>query len=249
MNSLEKLLSILDFVSEDSPTCTPEDVAEKLGVSRTSSYRYLKTLSDAGLLAVRSSGDYGLGSRVLELDRYMRLTDPLIIRSERTMQELSQRFGENLLLNSFYGRTMVCVSQAWVNVQPTNYNRGQKQSLYRGAASKAILANFPAHRLRAMYSRDASAIAKAGMGQTWAEFRGVLKAIREAGHAVTIAEVDPGVAGIAAPVFDGDGPVMGSLVWAVPEERLSAKQGILTAAIMDAARQISLQGGADDDGR
>ncbi|ASN51303.1 IclR family transcriptional regulator [Sinomonas sp. R1AF57] len=238
-NSLEKALSILDLVSEDKPTCTPEEVAEVLGVSRTSSYRYLKVLSDAGLLAGRTGGDYGLGSRILELDRTMRLTDPLFLRAQTIMGELSARIGENLLLNSYYGRTMVCVAQSWVNAQATNYSRGQRLSLYRGAASKAILAYFPAHRLRAMYRRDAAEIERSGIGSTWDQFRRYLKQIRDAGSAWSDSEVDPGVTGIAAPIFDGDGPVLGSLAWAVPSSRAESKRADLTAEVIAAARAIS----------
>ena len=238
-NSLEKALSILDLVSEGKPTCTAEEVAEALGVSRTSSYRYLKVLADAGLLAGRRGGDYGLGSRVLELDRTMRLTDPLFLRAQPVMGELSARLGENLLLNSFYGRTMVCVAQSWVNAQATNYNRGQRLSLYRGAASKAILAHFPAHRLRAMYRRDAAEIEASGLGITWDQFRRSLKRIRDDGYASSESEVDPGVAGIAAPIFDGDGPVIGSLAWAVPSHRVEGRRTELTAEIIVAAKTIS----------
>lgn len=239
-NSLEKALSILDLVSEDKPTCTPEEVAEALGVSRTSSYRYLKVLSDAGLLAGRMGGDYGLGSRVLELDRTMRLTDPLFLRAQDVMSELSVRFGENLLLNSYYGRTMICVAQFWVNVQATNYSRGQRLSLYRGAASKAILAHFPAHRLRVMYRRDSAEIESSGMGVTWDQFRRYLRQIRDAGSVSSDSEVDPGVTGIAAPIFDGDdGPVLGSLAWAVPSSRVEGKRAELTAEVIAAAKAIS----------
>jgi hypothetical protein len=48
--SLARMLSVLDLFSDQRLHWSAEDISETLGVSLPTSYRYLKTLSDAGLL-------------------------------------------------------------------------------------------------------------------------------------------------------------------------------------------------------
>ena len=61
-----------------------------------------------------------------------------------------------------------------------------------------------------------SEIADAGLGTSWEEFRRGLAAIRRAGASVSRGEIDPGRVGVAAPIFDKDRAVLGSLSLALP---------------------------------
>ena len=50
LNSLERLIGILDVFEEAPGVFTAEQLHDRLGYTRSTMYRYLKTLSDAGLL-------------------------------------------------------------------------------------------------------------------------------------------------------------------------------------------------------
>ena len=52
-----------------SPLIAVEDITVRLGYTRSTAYRYLKELCDAGLVAPVSSGNYSLGPRIVELER------------------------------------------------------------------------------------------------------------------------------------------------------------------------------------
>ena len=52
------MLSILDLFRDDTTAAFQEDVMEHLECSRATAYRYLKSLTESGLLAPTSGGAY-----------------------------------------------------------------------------------------------------------------------------------------------------------------------------------------------
>ena len=74
-SSLARAFDVLDLFTLETPRLTSEEVSARLGYSRSMAYRYLKELCDAGLLVPQSGGQYGLGPRIIELERLVALTD------------------------------------------------------------------------------------------------------------------------------------------------------------------------------
>jgi len=115
-----------------------------------------------------------------------------------------------------------------------SYERGRLMPLYRGATSKIILAHLPTRTLKSLFAHDAADIATAGLGGSWDEFRQRLAAVRRLGYNVSRGEIDPGRVGIAAPIFDKDRAVLGSLSLALPavraDDTLIARLASLTVA-------------------
>ncbi|MDX9782553.1 MAG: HTH domain-containing protein, partial [Bacteroidales bacterium] len=70
---IERLLRIMQLLTDRSRVCTVETIAESVGVSQRTAYRYLDTFDSAGLLLERE------GSRVsLSRDsRYFRMISDL----------------------------------------------------------------------------------------------------------------------------------------------------------------------------
>ena len=62
-SSLSRMLGVLDLFCEQRLHWSAEDIAETMGVSLPTSYRYLKTLSDAGLLRRGSDCDCAVHER------------------------------------------------------------------------------------------------------------------------------------------------------------------------------------------
>ena len=90
--------------------------------------------------------------------------------------------------------------------------RGTVLSLFTGAGSQVLLAYLPPHRLTSLYLSHASAIADAGLGDSWKEFRSHLSQIRKQGYAETIGRMNPGMHSLAVPVQWPDGKLAGSLL-------------------------------------
>ncbi len=224
MQSHERMLGILDlFDSEDDYVALPfDEIHARVGYTRSTLYRYLKALTDAGLLSSLPGLGYVLGSRIIELDYKIRSGDPLIRAARPVMEELASRFSGIALLCRKYREHVLCIHQErGTETLQSNYDRGRVRPLLLGAASVAILAYLPAYQLGRLYNRIPEEFDAAGFGKSFAEVKASLKMHRQQGWVVTTGEVTPGVAGIAAPLFDGNHDVLGSLSLTVRESQMT----------------------------
>jgi DNA-binding IclR family transcriptional regulator len=155
----------------------------------------------------------------VELDRLMRISDPFLLAGSKVMHAYSQRHGLNMLLASYYRDSIMCVDIAWPDPSiPPHFERGLPMSLFRGAMAKIILAHLSSYQLRNVALNNADEIRVAGLGSNWTEFRGYMADLSRQGYAVTHAEMYPGSVGLAAPIFDSDGKILGSMTFAVTEK-------------------------------
>ena len=226
-SSLGRMLSVLDAFSEDAPIWTVDRIATTLGYTRATAYRYVGGLCDAGLLTRVAQGAYALGPRIIELDRQIQRCDPLLMAAEPVMEDLLHpNRGQVALLCSLFRETVLCIHQAGHDkALALSYARGRPMPLFRGATSKVILAYLPERRLTRLYLENQAEIRTAGLGRTREEFLASLKPIRRQGFSITHADVDPGVVGVAVPVFGGERAVIGSLSIVFSEGRFPERQG------------------------
>lgn len=242
-SSGDRLLAVLALFTVERPQWTVEAAANKLGVSVTTTYRYFKRLTKAGLITPISGANYSLGPAIVQMDRLIQISDPMLGAARGVMLDLIQYAAEGsiiLLCRQFHDRVM-CLHQVIGRgpQPPVSYERGRLMPLFRGATSKIILAHLPTRILKSLFAHDAAEIAAAGLGGNWQEFRHAVAALRRAGFCVSGGEIDPGRVGIAAPIFDGERAVLGSLTFVLPAARagdgLVARLASLTVA---GAREI-----------
>lgn len=241
LNSLEKMLSLLDVFTLAAPVWSTEDLIRHSRLSRSTCYRYIKVLQDSGFLAPVANGSYILGPRIIELDYQIRVCDPVYTAGGPPMQRLAARTGQNALLCLLFSGTVMCVREELNEDAPAGlFSRGQKRSLFTGAASKIILAHLPAHQLRSLFANHRKSIAAASLGADWESFRKALRKIREHGHCITTGEFAAGITGIAAPLFNRTGQVLGSLGIAMPASAADpARLPALAKAVMRAAQETT----------
>lgn len=212
------MLSLLDQFDMNTSEWSFDELHAKLGFSRSTLYRYLKTLCDAGLLATFPGRGYTLGPRIIELDYQIIMTDPLIHAARPIMEELTAEYSCVSLLCRRYRQKVLCVHQESSTSRfHSNYERGRARPLLIGAASTTILANFSSYQLNKLYEQIPDDFEKANLGSTLAAVRENLRGTRQSGWVLTEGQVTPGVTGIAAPIFDGKGEVVASISLTLPE--------------------------------
>jgi DNA-binding IclR family transcriptional regulator len=223
--SLEKMLEILDLFEEQDSRWTPEQMMQRLACPRSTLYRYLRVLANAGLVTSLPDIGYTLGPRIAELDFEMRSSDPLIVNGRPLLQALVKEIPGVGLLCRYYKERVLCVHQeAGGDEIRSGYERGRAMPIARGAASRAILAHLKLAQLRALHERSPREFSSMGMGRTFEQVQSYLLRIRKQGYCVSRGEVTPGVMGIAAPVFDSEGTVIGSLSITVPEAGMNERR-------------------------
>ena len=226
-----------------------EDVIERLSYTKSTAYRYLKTLCDVGLLAPAGGTFYSLGPRIVELDRLMHLTDPLLQAGQELMPTLATAMPNSIvLLSSLYRDRVLCLHkegpeaiQAEGRSIRIRRARGLPLPLFQGAASLIILALLPAHRVRGLYLSRQAEITEAGLGADWESFRSHLAALRREGHTITVGQFNPLLAAVAVPVIPGgEGEVRGSLTRILARADLPAGgPGALVGELKEAASRMA----------
>ncbi|MBI2319498.1 MAG: IclR family transcriptional regulator [Betaproteobacteria bacterium] len=224
-SSLEKMIGILDLFEEEHLRWTPEQMMARLACPRSTLYRYLRVLANAGLITSLPDVGYALGPRIAELDYRMRSSDPLISNGRPLLEALAKEIPGIGLLCRYYRGCVLCVhQQAGANGIRSSYERGRAMPIARGAASRVILAYLKPAHLRQLFESQAREFSRVGMGRSFAKVQEHLRQIRRQGHCVTRGEVTPGVIGIAAPVLDSEAAVIGSLSITVPESGANTRR-------------------------
>jgi len=241
MSSLERMLAILDLFTETHPVWSVDEIAAKFGYTRSTAYRYVRELADAGLLTQAETARYSLGPRIIQLDRQLRVSDPLLKAMQALEPTLPRWSSEQIwLLCRLYRDTVTCIHQAGQLTRGISFSRGYPMPLFRGATSKAILAFLPERHYTRLYLDNPELVKDAGLGTNWSEFKASLRQIRHNGYAVSVGEVDNGVFGIAAPVFGANQKVIGSISVVRPASQLDdVRWDAESQAIIDIAAKLS----------
>lgn len=212
MSRTLKVLQLLRLFDEQHPVLRAADIAQRLRISQATAYRCIDDLEAAGLLECIGTGLYGLGPAIVEMDRQIRIADPLIEAASDVARSLSDRTRGTVLLCRLHGLKVICVHSVAGTAAPRviGYERGRAMPLYRGAPSRAILAHLPAHTLQRAIDEDADALRRAGWPTSLDELQRRLEASRAQGVQVSVAEVDDQAHGWAVPLFLGQ-QLIGSL--------------------------------------
>lgn len=247
MNSLRRMLDILDLFKPEQPILSVETVCSQLGYTPASAYRYVRELSAVGLL-VRLPRGYALGPRVIELDRQMTEYDPLLVGSRDLADDLVEQTALDVLVSELYGHTVINIfEKAGSDQQPLNFGRGKPMALFRGATSRVILAYLLPRQLRRMYDAHENTPDLHRLGSNWKGFSKSMQRVRKQGYCISVGELDQDKTGISAPIFDEKQRILGSITLVGSNERFKAfNEEFLVQVIVDAAQQITTRigGGA-----
>lgn len=236
----DRAIDLLCLFDVSTPVLSAGEIAARLGISRSTAYRYIQSLRSYDLLEEDAGrGGFRLGSRIFELARVARQGLGLSELALPVMHALSRDLGEAVLLTRRTGMMAVCLERV-ETAQPIrlSYERGHLLPLHAGAPSKVLLA----------FDDQADAVIESlGTLERFTdstitdpdELRAELAVIREQGYAVSNGERDAGVRGIAAPIFGADrllvaGISAGCLALSADDEMTAT-----IAAVRAAAQQVT----------
>ena len=203
LSSFGKILTVLDLFSVSRPIINVDIISEELGLSKPTSYRYLKELVSAELLQRLSgtSGDYTLGSKIAVLDYISRTTDPLVQISIPFMQQIVERTEFGCLLTHLnYDSCIDIPHELYKDLTTLIYGRGCPRPIYKGSSAKVILAHLPKQRVLDYYRRFVTELSEVGFAHSEEEFLLQMKQIKKQGYYFSSGEVDPNLASLSIPV-------------------------------------------------
>ena len=201
MSSFVRMLAVLDLFTGRDPAWTPDAIAQRLGCSLPTAYRYVRALLGAGLLRRAGAGTYVLGPRLAELDLQLRLTDPLLRDGDPALRALCEDTGCDVVVAEALGDRIVTVQQLPGPERVSiSFGRGRRMPAFRGMLSKTLLAWMPRPALRRLYAAHREEAAGEAFARDFDTLLATLKTIRAQGWASSVGELDPGLAGVAVPL-------------------------------------------------
>src|ERR1700689_3920012 len=212
-------MGVLHTVAE-SP-CGLAELCDRTGLARATAYRLAAALEVHRLLARGDEGRWGLGPAVTELAS--RVNDPLLAASAAVLPQLRESTGESVQLYRREGTSRVCVAA----LEPSAGLRdtvpvGARLPMTAGSGAKVLLAHGDAATQRAVLPH--------------AKFTDrTLAEVRRRGWAQSVAEREPGVASVSAPVRDSRGVVIAAISVSGPIDRMGRRPGARWAADLLAA--------------
>ncbi|OBY30414.1 IclR family transcriptional regulator [Mycolicibacter kumamotonensis] len=216
---LDKALAVLHTVAE-SP-CGLAELCDRTGLPRATAHRLAAGLEAHRLLGRDGDGRWQIGPAISELAA--RADDPLLAAGGTVLARLREITGESAQLYRREGSTRVCVAA----LEPPAGLRdtvpvGARLPMTAGSGAKVLLA----------YAEPA--LQQEVLAQAKFTSR-TLSEVRRRGWAQSIAEREPGVASVSAPVRDQRGAVVAAISVSGPIDRLGRRPGARWAADLLAA--------------
>jgi DNA-binding IclR family transcriptional regulator len=239
-SSLARMLGVLDLFNDQQLTWTAEAIAAALQVSLPTGYRYVRLLTESGLLQRTADSQYTLGPRIVVLDHYIRQADPVLQHGMPFMKELVETTGLDCVISGLYGHQLLDTHRER-GPAPENlsYGRGRPRPLFLGAAAKVIVASFSPAQLRKLFDTRKGEIADAGLPTDWSAFRRYYAAIRKAGFYFSVGELEPNLAAVGVPLIHGSGAVLGAMSLVTTVQRMAVIDlSRLTPLLSRAAQDI-----------
>jgi IclR family transcriptional regulator, pca regulon regulatory protein len=203
--SLERGLAILGCFTPARPVLGIADIADDLGMSRSTTHRYVITLVALGYLEQGASRKYRLGLRVTDLGMSALNSTGLREHAHPYLEELRQRTSYSTSLVVLDGTEILYVDRV------RSFRRGQDKikldvhtgsrlPAYTTATGKLLLANLPEGEQRDLIAQ--MKLTKRGPNTITSKkaLREELEVIQSAGFAVNDEELAADIYAIAAPV-------------------------------------------------
>ena len=238
--TLLKGLKVLEAVTDVThPSRTIDEVATRLGLTRSNAHRTLQTLMYAGYIERDKDTGYRGGIRLFELAARQRGSLDLRRIAAPSLRKLAANTGETVHLSVLDGIEVVYIDKI-DSPQPIRaYSMiGGRAPAYAVATGKALLAYQPEGYLDT-YADQLGQHSRSTL-TTLPKLKEELRRAVRAGYAINRGEWRDGVGGIAVAIFNALDDVVGAIGVSGPIDRLSlARSKKLASEVKACAAEIS----------
>ena len=238
-----RAFSVLEAVAESSQSVSISDVAEKVHVDRSTAYRMLSTLQEAGYVTQDDTTKrFKLSYKVISLSRNLLVDNEITSLIYRTLRNISDATEETVELSVLDGLQTVLVQQVRGTQRVTaNFHIGDRSDLHCTSIGKALLAYQDTLYVERVI---ANGLPKRAVNTITdpQELRIELHRIRTQGYAVDNLELADDMRCIAVPIFESGARVIRGISISGPATRFSLeKLDQLKMPMLEASRGLSEQ--------
>ena len=213
--SAERSLALLTSFDDSRAEIGVTEIAESLGVHKSTASRLAAALERAGFLT-RAGKRYRLGTELIRLGALALRGFDVVATTQPAMERLSRQTGETINLAVPDGNDILNVAEI-----PSTFIlgcsggwTGRRTKPHAAANGKVLLAYGAIGLPRQLERYTEHTITTPGA------LHEELAAVRRNGYATATAELEEGLVAVAAPVFDGTGACVAALSVSGPAHRI-----------------------------
>lgn len=218
VKTVETAFDILELIKE-LDGLTLGEVAEELGMAKSTAHRHLKTL-ERREYAVAEGNVYYPGLRFLEFGEFTRTRQAGFNMVRETVDELAEKTDERIqFMVEEHGMGVHLYRAIGSNAIWRNHAIGQRVYLHSIAAGKAVLAYLPEDRVDEIIAQRGLPKLTDRTIATREDLFEELATVRERGFAFNNQETTEGLHAVGVPIMGTDDTVIGSLSASGPAHR------------------------------
>ncbi|NHN57030.1 IclR family transcriptional regulator [Calidifontibacter sp. DB0510] len=250
MTSARHTVNLLQLLARRGSPQPGAVIARDLGLPRSSTYRLLAVLRDAGFVTHDADDRrWGLGVAAYELGSAYTRQAPLQRIARPPLTRLVDRTGHSAHLAVLHGRDVLYVIEERAPGRPLLVTDvGVRLPATLTASGLAMLAQLPVAQVRALYPSRADFVVRHGVGpSSLTALRSELARVRQRGHATEDGSVTPGLASVAVAAFDHTGQPAAAVACTFPTDTVSASErtalvGEVAATAAEIGRRLGHRG-------
>jgi DNA-binding IclR family transcriptional regulator len=241
IRAVDRALDILLCFTKQSPQLTMTQIAEQVGMNKSTVHRLLATLEKKRFVQRDpATGLYQLGIRLLQMAYLTLEHNDLRHSAAPFLRQLCEQHRETITLSILDGADMVFLD---VVESPQRVklaaSTGQRLPAFATAAGKIFLAFSSQETVQKVLDQGMQAFTQQTI-QSQKDYQKNLDSARRAGFAISMQEYEVGISAVAAPILDAHGHPFAAVTVAGPAFRLT--QEIMNAigpSIVTAAQEIA----------
>jgi IclR family transcriptional regulator, pca regulon regulatory protein len=227
--SLERGLAILGCFTPERPVLGIADLAEELGMSRSTTHRYVITLTRLGYLEQGARRKYSLALRVTDLGISAMNSTGLYEHAHLYLDELRSRTGFTVSAAVLDGAEILVVDRLrggrrGQRLIDFDHAPGSRLPAHCTAAGKLLLAHLPDPLQREVLAELELTKRAPNTIKSKTALREELQQLREDNLAVANEELEPGLYAIAAPIRSGTGEVSAAAAMTAHSSMISLEE-------------------------
>ena len=239
---LAKGLNLLEELAQSVDGMTAIELADSVGVHKTTAYRYLNTLLQTGYIQTNGDGSYHLGNKILELSSQLLRRIPLRETAHPFLVKLSAETQKTVHLCVLDGSDVVYIDKVESQRSLPMMSRiGSRAPAYCTGVGKALLSSLPTDQIVSLLQRITLEKRTEATITDPMRLLEELKLTAERGYALDGGEHEEGIKCFAAPIRGYGGDVVGaiSLTGLKREFDDSGKSEKMIAAVENTVAEIS----------
>jgi len=209
---LEKGLKLLEQLAESAEGLTAIELAERIGVHKTSTYRYINSLLDMGYIQSDGDGSYHLGNKILELGSQKLRRMPLRETAHPFLVKLSADTQKTVHLCVLDGHHVIYIDKIESHrTLPIMSRIGSRAPAYCTGVGKALLSGLPTDQVVSLLRETTLEKRTPNTITDPIKLLEEIKLTAERGYAVDNGEHEAGIKCFAAPIKEYGGDVVGAV--------------------------------------